>query len=77
MEQSSSFLWRQVSDSLEVQRDRFTQRAEHFLQRAALDREVEMEADRLPVAIPTFSIAAQTSGRQTLTLFERSHWVEF
>ena len=67
MEQSALFLWRQVRDTCEIQRNRLLERAEHLFEGAALDRYVEIEADRLPLAIPAFGIAAQTSGRQYCT----------
>lgn len=64
MEQSPLFPWRQVSDRLKVQRDRFLERTEDLLEGTTLDRNVEVEADRLPIAVAAFGVAAQTSGRQ-------------
>jgi predicted RNA binding protein YcfA (HicA-like mRNA interferase family) len=64
MEQGASFMWRQVRDALKIEENRFLERTEDLLEGATLDRDVEVEADRLPIAVATFGIAAQISGRQ-------------
>jgi hypothetical protein len=64
MEQGLSFLRRQVCNTLEVKGNRSLQRTEYLLERAALDRDVEIEADRLPITVAAFGIAPETSGRQ-------------
>ena len=48
MQQGLPFLRRQVCDASEVKRDRFPERTEYLLERAALDGDVEIEANRLP-----------------------------
>ena len=73
MEQSTLFLRRQIRHTFQVQRDRFLERLEYLLEGAALDCNVEIEADRLPIAIPAFSVAAQTSGRQVQTFRTQPH----
>jgi hypothetical protein len=64
VEQITSLLGRQAGDGFEVKRNRLLEGSENLLERAALDRDVEIEADRLPLAVATFGIAAQTSVRQ-------------
>jgi hypothetical protein len=64
MKQGSSFLGRQIRDALEIEGGRSLERLEHLLEGAALDRDVEIETERLPVAVPAFRVAAQVSRRQ-------------
>lgn len=58
-EETPLFLGRQIRDALQIKRDRFLERTEDLLEGVALDRDVEIEADRLPIAIPAFGVAAQ------------------
>jgi hypothetical protein len=64
VEQVASFLRRQLRYACEVKGNPFLERAEDLFERPALDRDVEIEADRLPIAVATLSIATQTSVRQ-------------
>ena len=64
MEKGWSFLWRQIGDRLEIQRDRFLELVEYLLKRSTLNRNVDVEADRLPIAVPASGEAMQNSGRQ-------------
>ena len=58
MEQSPSLMWRQIRDTFQIKRNRILERGEHLLEGAALDRDVEVETDRFPIAIATFGVAA-------------------
>ena len=49
--QTGAFRFRQVADGLEVQRDGLVQETEYLLERFTLNRDVEIEADCLPIAI--------------------------
>jgi hypothetical protein len=59
---------REIGDGLEVQRDRFLERAENLLEGAPLHRDVEVEANGFPIAVSPFGIAVKRSRRQLLTL---------
>ena len=56
-----------IGDGLEIERNRFLQRTEHLLERPTLHGDIEVEADRLPVAISPLGIAMQGSGCQLRT----------
>jgi hypothetical protein len=64
VEQVGSFVWRQVRNAFEVKRDRILEGAGNLLERCALNRDVEVQADRFPVSVATLGIAAQTSQSQ-------------
>jgi hypothetical protein len=57
MEQRSSLFWPQIRNGLEIERDCFLQGREDLLERPSLHRDVEIEADRLPLTIPAFGVA--------------------
>jgi hypothetical protein len=67
MKKAWSFLWRQIGDGLEIQRDRLLKPAEYLVKGSALDRNVEIEAERLPITVPALGAAMQSSGRQRQT----------
>jgi hypothetical protein len=64
MEQGLSFLRRQIDKGLEVKGNRLLKRTEDVLEGAALDRDVEIETDRFPIAVPALGVAVQSSVRQ-------------
>jgi hypothetical protein len=64
MEQKSSVFWPQIRNGLQIERDRFLQGCEDLLERPSLHRDVEIEADRLPLTHPAFGIAMERSGGQ-------------
>jgi hypothetical protein len=51
MEQSLLFLWRQIRHALKIEGNCFLERTEYFFEGAALNRDVELEADCLPGAV--------------------------
>ena len=57
MEQSLPFSWLKVRNSLEIERDRLLQGSEHFLEGPTLHRDIEIEADGLPLTVPAFGVA--------------------
>jgi hypothetical protein len=61
MEQSASFLGWQIRDALKVERNRFLEGAEHLFEGTALDGDIEVEADRLPITVLAFGVAMQSS----------------
>jgi hypothetical protein len=67
IEQGSPLLRRQIRNGLEVQRNRLLKGGENLLEGVALNRDIEIEADRLPVAITAFGVAAKNSRRQLRT----------
>ena len=64
VEQRSPFFRTQIGNSLKVDRDRVPQGREDLLERPSLHRDVEIEADRLPLTIPAFGVAVERSVRQ-------------
>jgi len=64
IEQGRPLLRRQIRDGLKVQRDCLPKEGENLIERAALNRDIEVEADRLPVAIAAFGVAAKSLRRQ-------------
>jgi hypothetical protein len=67
MEQGLLFVGWQIRDPFQVEGNRVVKRSKHLLERAALDRDVEIEADRLPIAAPAFGVAVKGSVRQLET----------
>ena len=51
-------LW-QAGNAFEIQRNSIVQRASNLLERAALHRDVEIEADRFPVSVAAGRVAVQ------------------
>ena len=68
VEQTAPFVRREIVDAFEVKQNRFPEGTEDLLERPPLDRDVEIEADCLPIAVPAFGVAAQTSGCQLQAL---------
>jgi hypothetical protein len=64
VEQRSPLFRTQIGNGLEIERDRVPQGREDLLERPSLDGNVEVEADRLPLAIPAFGVAMERSVRQ-------------
>ena len=56
--QESTAIGRQIRDAFQVKGNCLLERGEHLLEGAALDRDVEVETDRFPIAIATFGVAA-------------------
>ena len=69
IEKGWSFLWRQIGNGLEIQRDGLLEPVEYLLKGSALDRNVELEAGRLPIAVQAPGVAMQSSGRQPSNSF--------
>jgi len=64
MEEGRPLVRREFGDALKIKRDRRLERTEDVLERTTLYGNVEVEADRLPVAIASLGIATQGSGCQ-------------
>lgn len=62
--QGAAFVRSKISDRLSVQSDGLLERREYVLERSALDGDVEVDADRLPLTIVAFSIATKLASRQ-------------
>ena len=64
MKQGPPFFWWQIRDGLEIERNGLLQGREDLPERASLNGDVEVEADRLPLTIPAFGVAMKRSVRQ-------------
>lgn len=62
VEQGSPCFRPQVGNGLKIEGNGFLQGRENLLEGPSLDSDVEIEADRLPFAIPAFGVAMERSG---------------
>jgi hypothetical protein len=72
-EQRSLLLQREVRHGLQIERDGFLKGAEHLFEPVSLDRDVEIEADRLPIAIPALRVAVERPAHLFLTPRHQLH----
>ncbi len=59
VEQMTSLLFRKIRDRGQVELDRVIQGMKNVLKGSALDRNIQIQADRFPIALSPFRIASQ------------------